>query len=365
MNPAIHRPATVTIHLDRLAFNIDMIKQHLTKDKAFFAVVKANAYGHGAIEIAKKAQACGVDGFCVAMLDEALELRHAGITKPILVLGLTQICDVPLAIEYDISLTVTSLIFLKEAQVHIKKGRLKVHLALNTGMNRLGLQTKEDVITFEQGVLEMKNIDFEGVFTHFATADGEDDNKVKQQCRLFETLLSVLTTRPKYIHLANSAMTLWRETVETDIVRVGIGMYGVNPSDFALKLPYPLKPVLTWETEISFVHRLKQGESVSYGAKYIAKQDEWIATLPIGYADGFRRALGTQSVYIGDEKCDVVGVVCMDQMMIRISQPYPIGTKVELIGEHNTASSLAVSIGTIGYEILCGISDRVPRIYVE
>lgn len=365
MKQAVHRPVRAVIQLDVLEKNIHTIRQHLPKNTQFFAVVKADAYGHGAIEIARKAESCGVDGFCVAMLDEAIALRKAGIKVPILVLGVTQPQHAPLFIEHSISATVDSVDFLREVVTYIETGVLSVHLALNTGMNRLGMNNVSDIQLFDQLMMENDCLQLDGVFTHIATADGEDDNRVEKQYQLFHQLLQGLSKRPRYVHLANSAMSLWRQQYESDIARVGIAMYGLNPSDYVLPLPVALQPVLALETEIVHVHLLKQGEAVSYGAKYIAKKDEWIATLPIGYADGWRRDLGKQGVYINGEKCDIVGVVCMDQMMIRLPKQYPVGTVVELIGPHQTATDLAVSIGTIGYEILCGISERVTRVYVD
>ncbi|MBF0780682.1 MULTISPECIES: alanine racemase [unclassified Granulicatella] len=365
MKEAINRPVKAIIHLDQLRENIRLIRQHLDSKQKFYAVVKADGYGHGAIPIARVAQQCGVDGLCVAVLDEALELRQAGIHLPILVLGITHPKFAQLMVDNHISVTVSSLDFLKQAKTYMIQGVLPIHVALDTGMNRIGLKTGEEITGLMHELEQSECYQLEGVFTHFATADGEDDNRVQKQYEQFQHLLSYLTIQPTYTHLGNSAMSIWRNHYFSDIVRIGIAMYGLNPSDFTLPMPLPIKPILSLETEIIHVHQLKRGEAVSYGAKYIAKEDEWIATLPLGYADGWRRDLGKQSVYIGHEKCDIVGVVCMDQMMIKISQPYPVGTKVELIGQHQSASDLAVNIGTIGYEILCGISQRVHRVYVD
>lgn len=167
------------------------------------------------------------------------------------------------------------------------------------------------------------------------------------------------------VHLANSAMTLWRGQFKSEIVRIGIAMYGLNPSDVVLDLPFHLKPVLSLETEVVHKHLLKKGESVSYGAKYIAKQDEYVGTLPIGYADGWRREYAPLGVYIRGKKCDVLGVICMDQLMIRLPEDIEVGETVELIGTNQSAVDIAVYVGTIGYEIVCGIGERVVREYIE
>lgn len=359
------RNTQAIINLSHLKFNALQIKKHIP-DRLLYAVVKADAYGHGAVQIATYLQQEKlVDGFCVAMLDEALALRQNQITLPILVLGLTSCEYVQYAIDNDIILTADSVVFVKNALAHITKGTLNLHIAVNTGMNRIGLMSQDELSELMSLVEQDEHVHVSGIFTHFATADGEDDNKVKQQYIRFQKIIQPFTQKIEHIHLANSAMNLWHFNCESDIARIGIGLYGVNPSDFTLSLPFVLKPVLSLQTEIIHTHYLKRGESVSYGAKYIAKCDEWIGVLPIGYADGWHRDLSGKCVYVNDEPCEILGVVCMDQMMIRLPDNMPIGTPVELIGENNSVESIATSIGTIGYEILCHIGPRVKRVYQE
>lgn len=366
MTVAQLRPVVAKVNLNALRHNITVIKQQLKPHQQFYAVVKANAYGHGLDVIAQTAQENGVDGFCVALLDEAIFLRKKGITLPILVLGLTQPQYVPLAIKYDVMLTISTLSFLKDCEPLISDIPLKIHVAIDTGMSRIGIKSKSELLALEQWLVTHKDkFVFDGLFTHFATADGENDNFVQKQYDRFQQLMSQLHHDVPHIHLANSAMTLWRNQYDSDIVRVGIAMYGLNPSDFTLDLPYALQPVLSLETEVVYEHLLKKGESVSYGAKYIAKQDERVGTLPIGYADGWKREYAPLGVYINGQKCDVLGVICMDQMMIRLPENASVGTKVELIGHFQSASDVAVSVGTIGYEVLCGISERVKREYIN
>lgn len=361
---AYNREVTAVINTNNLLFNIQQIKSNCITTQKVFAVVKANAYGHGLEKVATVVEHV-VDGFCVALIDEALVLRQAGITKPILVMGLTSSHLAPLCVANDLSVTFTNVEFLKEVVALSLDTPLKVHLAVDTGMNRIGIGSVKETLEIESFLQQHDLVfEFEGIFTHFATADGEDDNKVVKQYECFENIVNALSNRPKYVHLGNSAMTLWRHQFHSDIVRIGIAMYGLNPSDFVLDLPFELKPALSLTAQISHVHLLKKGESVSYGAKYIAKQDEWIATLPIGYADGWRREYAGMGVYLNDVKCDVLGVVCMDQLMIRVPQGTQIGEIVELIGKNQSASDIAVSVGTIGYEVLCGISSRVNRQYV-
>lgn len=359
---ATQRGTVATINLKTIRENVQTIQSHL-HERELFAVVKADAYGHGAVRVAQTVEPL-VAGFCVAMIDEAVELRQSGIVKPILVLGLVRASDLKLASDLDIAVTVDRLDVLTQSHMPSEKS-VRIHIAVNTGMNRIGVNTVETLKELERYMQENPQFQFEGIFTHMATADGEDDNRVQKQYERFEQFVSHLTKRPKYVHLANSAMSLWRQQYPSDMARVGIAMYGLNPSDVVLEVPYALTPALTWETEISHVHLLKKGEAVSYGARYIAKQDEWIGVLPVGYADGWRRDLSKEQVVVEGQLCDIIGVVCMDQMMIRLPKNYPVGTRVELIGKTQTASDLAVSIGTIGYEILCGISQRVPREYIE
>ena len=367
-----HRPTVAKVDLGAIKWNINQIRNHIRPGKKLLAVVKADGYGHGAVPIANAAKEAGVDGFCVAILDEAIELRQNGFTEDfLLVMGVTEVRDVALMADSNISVTVSSFEWLEAALplLHLRKtmNPLRIHLAVDTGMGRIGLRTKEEVQAFEAFCEKYESLHLEGIFTHFATADGEDDIQVERQYETVKELVKSMTTRPDMVHLANSAMTLWHEDFETDATRVGIAMYGYNPSDLTIPLPYELKPAFTLETEISYVKQMHEGDTISYGARYKAYEGEWLATLPIGYADGWRRDLGNQTLLVDGHRCPVRGVVCMDQLMISLPHAYPIGTKVTLLGENNgewnNPSEMAVELGTIGYEILCGISDRVPRIY--
>ncbi|MDE1548479.1 alanine racemase [Jeotgalibaca caeni] len=370
----VHRPTVATIDLGAIKENIQQIRRQIQPHKKLLAVVKADGYGHGAVPVANAAKEAGVDGFCVAILDEALELRESGFTEDfLLVMGLTEVRDVALMADQNISVTVSSLDWLEDALPLLalrKTNRpLRIHLAVDTGMGRIGLRTKEEIQRFEAFCSEQEELHFEGIFTHFATADGEDNDQVERQYAMFKEIVQGLKERPEIVHLANSAMTLWHEDFETDAVRIGIAMYGYNPSDQTLQVPYPLKPAFTLRTELSYVKQMRAGDTISYGARYRAYEGEWLATLPIGYADGLRRDLGGQTFLVEGHRCPVRGVICMDQCMISLPHAFPIGTKVTILGEDhgevNSPSAMAVEIGTIGYEILCGISQRVPRVYID
>ncbi len=370
----VHRPTIAKVDLGAIKWNIKQVRSHIKEDKKLLAVVKADGYGHGAVPVANAAKEAGVDGFCVAILDEAIELRENGFTEDfMLVMGVTEVRDVSLMADSNISVAVSSIEWLEEALplLALRKttNPLRIHLAVDTGMGRIGLRTEDEVQAFETFCEEHEDLHFEGIFTHFATADGEDDAQVEKQYQTFKDLVTSLKKRPDIVHLANSAMTLWHEDFETDAARVGIAMYGYNPSDKTIPLPYQLKPAFRLETELSYVKQMKEGDTISYGARYKAYEGEWLATLPIGYADGWRRDLGGQTLLVDGHRCPIRGVVCMDQCMISLPHEFPIGTKVTMIGqdqgEINSPSDMAVAIGTIGYEILCGISDRVPRVYID
>jgi alanine racemase len=288
-----------------------------------------------------------------------------------MVVGPTESEDAALIADNGISVAVTAKEWLDDALPYLNRRKtelpIRVHLAIDTGMGRIGLRTVEEVKAFEARIAELDDFVFEGIFTHFATADGEDPTLVDRQLALFEDILNALAQRPPIVHLANSAISLWHEAFQTDAVRVGIAMYGYNPSDTVLELPYELKPSVQLDTHISYVKQMHEGDTIAYGARYRAFEGEWIATLPIGYADGWRRDLRHQTVIVDGQRCPIRGVICMDQCMISLPKEYPIGTKVTLLGENgglvNNPSEMAVTIDTIGYEILTGINARVPRIY--
>lgn len=374
MAVANHRPTIETVDLGAIKWNIQQIRQAIAPGKKIFAVVKADGYGSGAIPVATAAKEAGVDGFCVAVLDEALELREQGMAEDfILVMGPTEPEDAALIADQSISVAVSSIEWLKEATVHLEgrqmKDPIRVHLAIDTGMGRIGLRTIDEVQAFEDYIENRSDFIFEGIFTHFATADGEDATQVDRQLAEFQQLVGNLKKRPPIVHLANSAITLWHESFQTDAIRLGIAMYGYNPSDTVLQLPFELKPSVQLDTKISFVKQMHDGDTISYGARYRAYEGEWIATLPIGYADGWRRDFRNQTVIVDGQRCPIRGVICMDQCMISLPKEYPVGTKVTLLGENggmiNNPSEMAVDIDTIGYEILTGINQRVPRRYLS
>lgn len=366
----MHRKTYARISKKAIEHNLKKEQARLRDDCELFAVVKANGYGHGAVEIAKVARDAGVTGFCVALLEEALELRQAGITEPILILGIVDVEYVPIIAAKKLSVTVCSFVWVKEAKLKMKNqnNSLRIHLALDTGMGRIGFRTVSELTEAENTVAASKLFKFEGVFTHFATADKADETQFNKQLEKFNVLINSLKNKPRFIHVANSATALWHQQIPTNLVRYGIAMYGLNPSGNALKSPVSLEPAMELISELIQVKKIQPGDTVSYGATYKATDCEWVGTIPIGYADGWRRSLQGQTVLVDGHRCEIIGRVCMDQCMIRLPKVYPVGTTVVLVGKSGTdevtMDELAEHSDTINYEIICGITARVPRIYV-
>lgn len=369
-----HRETYATVDLNAIKHNLKIERQRMEPEQNLFAVVKADAYGHGLIPVAVAAQEAGVDGFCVAVIDEGVALRENGIEKPILILGASPADEAPYIAKYGLSAAVNDLHFLKAAQPLLAdKGlKLKVHLALDTGMGRIGFRDQESLSAAISFLKENQaQFDFEGIFTHFSTADSADDEYFKKQLNKFNELMEVVKERPKYVHVANSAASIWHKKCGGNVVRLGISMYGLNPSGKEVQLPadVSLKPAFELSSHLVAVKKVHAGDSISYGTTYTAQQDEWIGTVPMGYADGWLRRMQGSTVLVDGQECEIVGRICMDQFMIRLPHELPTGTEVTLIGQNGslekTAQDAADYAGTIHYEILCSIAQRVPRFYVE
>ncbi len=363
MIPSIHRPTKIMVDCQKIRQNIEVIKQHLPQKTQAFAVVKANAYGHGAKPVSQAVEGV-VDAFCVSNLDEALELRHSGITKTILILGVVMPEDVKLAIAHHITLTVASLEWIDKLPEDIDG--LLVHIKVDSGMGRIGFR---DVASIDEAIeyLSARGAQVKGIFTHFATADEQDTAYFEQQLATFKQLLAELSVCPPLVHASNSATSLWHADTVFNAVRLGLAMYGWNPSGRDLELPYALEPALRIESEIVHVKAVPKGSFVGYGATYQAKEEEVIATVPIGYADGYTRDMQGFYVLVDGQRCEVVGRVSMDQITIRLPKMYPMGTPVVLLGHDGdqtiSATDMASYRQTINYEVLCLLSDRIPRHY--
>lgn len=363
----MYRPTKAIINLESIRNNLTAFQKR-AGDAEVIAVVKADGYGHGAEAIARTAIDCGVRMFAVATPDEALILRRVGIEQDILVMGAVPAAFVPVAQREDIIVTALSLEWIEMAGEAAIQGRpLRVHLKVDTGMGRLGIQPEEAEMAF--GKLTADVFSFDGIFTHFAAADDEDTTLFEQQV---ERMNGVLKQLPQgvMVHVSNSAAALMHPSVACDAVRIGISLYGIAPSPYVGEhSPIMLEPALSLETEIVHIKKVQPGATISYGATYRSEGEEWIATLPIGYADGMLRGLQGQEVLVRGERMPIVGRICMDQCMIRLKEQLPVGEPVQLIGRQGDEEVLidewAEKLGTIPYEIPCILTKRVPRVYVN
>ncbi|EAE2394743.1 alanine racemase [Listeria monocytogenes] len=363
-----HRPTWIEIDRAAIRENIKNEQNKLPENVDLWAVVKANAYGHGIIEVARTAKEAGAKGFCVAILDEALALREAGFQDDfILVLGATRKEDANLAAKNHISLTVFREDWLEDLTL---EAPLRIHLKVDSGMGRLGIRTVEEARQIETTIASDNQLQLEGIYTHFATADQLETSYFEKQLAKFQTILTSLKNRPTYVHTANSAASLLQPQIGFDAIRFGISMYGLTPStEIKTSLPFELKPALSLYTEMVHVKELAPGDSVSYGATYTATEREWVATLPIGYADGLIRHYSGFHVLVDGELAPIIGRVCMDQTIIKLPREFQTGSKVTIIGEDNgntiTADDVAQYLDTINYEVTCLLNERIPRKYLH
>ena len=372
------RPNWIEIDRNALVHNVQLVRTLIGPDCLLMAVVKANAYGHGAVETGHILLKAGADRLAVATLSEGVELRQAGIQAPILVLGYTPGRLAEVAISHRITVAVYDL---ETAQAFAEAATLEqpavVHVKINTGMNRLGLLPAE-APNFLKILHTMPRLSVEGIFTHFATSDLDDKDFAWVQFHQFQHLLTLLNEqglRPPLAHAANSAAMLTMPETHLDMVRTGIALYGLHPDPDETRLPVAFRPALSWKTEIAQVRTLQPGETVSYGREFIAAQPMTIAVLPVGYADGFpRRPFHWGSVLIHGHVAPLLGRVCMDQVMVDVSAivaesgPVRQGDEVVLIGCQNdaqlTAEMIAKRLGTNNYDVVSRILARVPRIVV-
>lgn len=374
-----NRPTVANVSLDAIVSNYKKIKNYIKSGTMIYAVVKANAYGHGAIEVSKALAEAGADAFAVAISNEGMELREAGIENPILIMGLTDANHAALQSEMDLSTTFMTTSWLEQAKKNliVEKAEkpLKVHMKVDSGMGRIGVRTIEEAQGAIDYLAENKEYFYlEGIFTHYATADSKEADQVKKresQSEFFQNFKDAIDLsdfgHKVIFHQSNSAMTLYQPEETLDAIRPGSILYGLDPSMGAMDSPMELEPTLSLETELVNVKQMHAGDTISYGATYTAEEDEWIGTLPIGYADGWLRNYSGMEVLVEGKRTPIVGRICMDQCMIHLPKSYPKGTTVTLVGKNLGASltmeDVAEYSGTIGLEVSCLISNRVPRIY--
>lgn len=356
---SLYRDTYAQINLRNLKENIETTYKKFKRP--LMAVIKADAYGHGYQEVASYIKDIDyIEMFAVATLYEAIELRELGIEKGILVLGAVPTTkeEIDLAIKYDISLTMISLEYLHHLTSLIDDKPLKVHIKLDTGMHRIGLTSRQELEELMNTVNRNKFI-LDGIFTHYATADG-DDVAFNQQRELFYQMIDGYQF--KYVHCCNSAAMTYHHDTGSNLGRIGIVMYGIDPAGNETD---EFKQVMSLFSKVSMVKQINQGERVGYGLTYQAKENEYIATIPIGYADGLIRKNQGRKVYINGNYYQIVGRVCMDQMMVKVDETVKAGDQVEIFGDHISLASMAKDLETIPYEITCLISKRVERVYIK
>ncbi|MBU3154218.1 alanine racemase [Clostridium estertheticum] len=370
------RPAWAEVDLDKLAHNMREIRR-VTKSKKIMAVVKADAYGHGAVDVAPVLLENGADSLAVAMLSEAMELRRSGIECPIMILGFTPPELIDNLLKYNIEQTVFSYEFAKQLSkmAQDENKTAKIHIALDTGMGRIGFLPSDESVQEVYKISLLPNVTIEGIFCHFSTADEKDKTYTNIQVKKFDEFYQKLKAKKVYIntrHIANSAAIIDLPEIHYEAVRPGIIIYGYYPSDEVNKEKLDLLPAMTLKTNVVHIKTLPPGEYVGYGREYKTDKESVIATLPIGYADGYTRLLFQKAkVIIKGKFAPVIGKICMDQCMIDITNinGVKVGDEVILIGEEENnkfnADIVGGLIGTISYEIVCMIGKRVPRVYIK
>ena len=364
------------INLDNIKKNVNTVRDKFGEDMLIMGIVKANAYGHGAVEVAKALVESGANMFGVAAIDEAVELRENGVTAPILILGQIFSQDYETAIENDITCTIIDIVtahgLSKKAQ---ELGKIaKVHIKIDTGMGRIGFQPDENGEKEIKSVFELKNLSIDGAFTHFANADTTDKTSAKTQKQKFLDFTDKLIKEGYNFpirHMYNSASAMDLDGYCGEMVRCGIMTYGLYPSE-EMNRDYKLYPALEFKSSISFVKSVKKGFTVSYGSTYVAEKDMIIATIPAGYGDGYPRYLSNKGeVLIRGTRCKIVGRVCMDQFMVDVSHldNVQIADEVTLVGtdgnETITVEDVSDKDFRFNYEFCCLITPRVPRIYIK
>lgn len=369
----------IEVDLDHILENMLQMKRHIKKDTKILAVVKTDAYGHGSVPIAKALEPLEyLFGYAVATAEEALELRKAGIEKPILILSYSFPYAYPLLVENQVRVTVFRYDMLEELGRAAKEKGTEaiIHIKVDTGMGRIGISPDEEGIRFVQKAFQTPGIKLEGIFTHFACADMEDLTFAREQIQCFQKFVRQAEKRIGYQiplhHCSNSAGIIQLPEANMDLVRAGITMYGLLPSEEVGKDIIPLKPALSLHSHIAYIKQMKPGQKISYGGTYTVCDPMRVATIPLGYGDGYPRSLsGKGYVLLHGRKAPILGRVCMDQFMVDVTEiPQAAeGDKVTLIGQNGdeciSADTLGELSGRFNYELVCDLNQRLPRVYIR
>ena len=366
------------IDLDAIAYNMEQMKQNIRPETKVMAVIKADGYGHGAVQIAEMMERWNyIWGFAVATLDEAVVLRTEGIQKPILVLGCVFPDQYMEMLKHEIRMNIyTEEMAESISRMAAREGKTAyMHIKLDTGMSRLGFGINEQSAETIKRISKMPNVNMEGIFTHFTKADEKDKSFTKKQIQEFVWMTERLkekNVRFTYEHCSNSAGIIDVPEANFDIVRAGISTYGLYPSEEVDKTNVKLKPALALKSHVAFVKEIESGTPVSYGGTLVAKEKMKIATIPVGYADGYPRSLSNKGyVLIRGKKAPILGRVCMDQFMVDVTQIEGVsfGDKVTMIGKDGNeilpVEVLSELSGRFNYEFVCDLGKRIPRVYVR
>ena len=366
------------IDLDAIAYNMEQMKQNIRPETKVMAVIKADGYGHGAVQIAEMMERWNyIWGFAVATLDEAVVLRTEGIQKPILVLGCVFPDQYMEMLKHEIRMNIyTEEMAESISRMAAREGKTAyMHIKLDTGMSRLGFGINEQSAETIKRISKMPNVNMEGIFTHFTKADEKDKSFTKKQIQEFVWMTERLkekNVRFTYEHCSNSAGIIDVPEANFDIVRAGISTYGLYPSEEVDKTNVKLKPALALKSHVAFVKEIESGTPVSYGGTFVAKEKMKIATIPVGYADGYPRSLSNKGyVLIRGNKAPVLGRVCMDQVVVDVTQIEGVsfGDKVTMIGKDGNeilpVEVLSELSGRFNYEFVCDLGKRIPRVYVR
>lgn len=369
-----YRPTWVEVDKSDFLFNLKKIKEYLKKDTKVLAIIKANGYGHGGIELAKEAVKAGIYGIGVSSIEEGIQFRKAGIKENILVLGSGYPLEhLSIASFWDLTPTISSMQGLHALSALSKKfgKKLEFHLKVDTGMGRVGVIAKDNAMLILKKIVNMPDIKMVGMYTHFAVAD-TNVTYTQNQLDLFNEVVKYARQLGLQFlaHAANTAGLISNKKTHLDMVRPGIGLYGLTPFEHT-KYKLKLKPVLSWKTKIIYLKKVPAGFCVSYGRTFVTNRSSVIATIPVGYADGYSRILSNKAdVLVRGKRCPIAGRITMDMMMVDVTgiKGVSIGDEVVLIGAQGKESikteELAKLQNTISYEITCSISTRVPRIIV-
>lgn len=366
---------TANVNLDAICDNILNIKKLTGEKTKLMAILKADGYGHGAIPIAQTLDHIGVDAFGIAIIEEGIQLRNAGIDKPILILGYTPKEQYKELVEYNISQTIFQYDLAKElSDEALRQNKVApVHIKLDTGMTRLGFRDTEESIDNIKKIAQLKGVKIEGLFSHFACADEADKTSANNQLKRFLYFVNRLEQEGIELpikHIANSAAIIDMSEATFDMVRSGISTYGLYPSEEVDKEQLKLTPALELKSHVSYVKDVEPGIGVSYGSTYVTRKKSRIATIPVGYGDGYPRQLSSKGrVIIHGKSAPILGRVCMDQFMVDVTHIDNVkqGDSVILIGRDGdqfiSVEEIGAMVNSFNYEIICNIGKRIPRIY--